>query len=319
MRVILIGYGELASALMLGMVESGHEIVGVLKWDMSKNKLLSPLKKLLLPDNFESLIKTYKIPEICANSVNSNAFLKIAKQLNPDIIMVGAWGEILEEKVINLPKVACVNCHPSLLPKHRGSNPYASVLIEGDTQTGVSFHLMSKAVDAGPILLQKPVLIAEDDNAYDLRTKCTFKAKEMVGELLNKLEKVDCLPQEQDESQATYYPRLSIDDAVINWNRPAEEIHNQIRGITCWIKCYTMHGDEFLMIKGSKIVKLDNFVSIPGKILAKYKNNLIVSTKSKDKAIQIQDVKLYGFAASIRTKFFLSNKIKIGDYLKSAP
>ncbi len=318
MRVILVGYGELASSLLLGIIESGHDVIGVLKWDTSKNKLLYPLKKLLLPNNFESVIKTHKIFEIKTNSINSKAFFNIAKSLNPDIILVGSWGEILEEEIINLPRVACVNCHPSLLPKHRGSNPYASVLTQGEVQTGVSFHLVSEQVDAGPILMQKIVSITEDDNGYDLRTKCTFKAKEMVGELLNKLENANCLPQEQDERQATYYPRLTIDDAAINWNRPAEEIHNQIRGITCWIKCYTIYNNDFLMVNGSKIVKLDNPVDNPGKILARQKNNLIVATKSKYKAIQIQNLKLYGLAGSVRAKFLLCNKIKIGNYLKSA-
>ncbi len=316
MRVILVGYGEMASSLMLGIIESGHELIGILKWDTSKT-FLSPLRKLLLPDSFESLIKMHKIPEINTGSVNSNAFFKKAKSLNPDVIIVGAWGEILKEKVINMPRVACVNCHPSLLPKHRGSNPYASVLVQGETQTGVSFHLMSKQIDAGPILLQKAVSISDDDNAYDIRTKCTFKAKEMVGALLNKLENADCLPYAQDEEKATYYPRLSIDDAIINWNRSAEDIHNQIRGVTCWIKCYTIYNNDFLMIKSSKIVKLDNPIDKPGKILTKCKDSLIVSTKSKNKSIQIQGLKLYGVAGSIRAKLLLSNKMKIGDFLNS--
>lgn len=315
LRVILVGYGELASSLMLGILESGHELAGVFRWEKTEsNSLFSLIKDSFWPNNFLSLIKTYKIPEINAKSINSEKFKKQALKLQPDIILVGAWGEKIKSGTIILPRVACVNCHPSLLPAHRGPNPYSSVIKQGETQTGITFHLVDEKIDTGHILLQKEINILDSDTGDSLREKCAFTARNTVKELLDGLENARFLPQKQDESKASYFPRLTSEDATINWDMPAHTIYNQIRGLQPWADCFTRCKKQFLMVKSSKIVELEKPVNNPGKILLKNPEGILVSTGDPQKALLIKDVSVYGFLKIFSDRFI--NKIKVGDYLE---
>jgi len=315
LRVILVGYGDLASSLMLGILESNHRLVSVFRWDKTEsNGVMSFIKDSFWPNNFLSLIKSYKIPEINAKSINSEKFIKQALKLQPDVILIGAWGEKIKSNTIILPKIACVNCHPSLLPAHRGPNPYATVIKQGEIKTGITFHLMDEKIDTGPILLQKEINILESDTGGSLREKCAFTARESVKELLDNLENALLLPQKQDESKASYFPRLTQEDAVINWEMPAIKIYNQIRGLQPWIDCFTRYKKQFLMIKSSKIVKLKKSVYNPGKILSKSKKGIIVSTGDPEKALLISNLSIYGFLKIFSDDFI--RKIKVGSYME---
>ena len=315
LRVILVGYGELASSLMLGILESKHKLVSVFRWDKTEsNNITSFVKDSLWPNNFSTLIKTYKIPEINANSINSEKFIKQALRLQPDVILVGAWGEKIKSNTIILPKIACVNCHPSLLPVHRGSNPYASVIKQGESKTGITFHLVNEKIDTGSILLQKEISILDNDTGGSLREKCAFIARDTVKELLDGLENALFIPQKQDESRASYFPRLTQEDAVINWDMPAYAIHNQIRGLQPWADCFTRYKKQFLMIKSSEIIKLEKPVKNSGKILSKSIKGIAVSTGDPEKALLISDLSVYGFLRIFSSNFI--NKIKVGDYME---
>jgi len=162
LRVVIIGYGETASSLMLGVMKTRHKLVGIKRWEKS-NPLLGFLKDTLWPDQLTTLIKANGIKEIQAESVNSPAFLREIRALKADVLLIGSWGEILKKNAIISPKIACINCHPSLLPKHRGPNPYASAIIYGETKTGITFHLVDEGIDTGAVLLQKEIPITHED------------------------------------------------------------------------------------------------------------------------------------------------------------
>ena len=237
LRVVLIGYGELAQSLLIGIMESRHKVVGVLRWDKERpNKLFAFLRDIFIPDRLISIIRAKNIHEIKSGKANSKKFIKKIKKLKPDVILVGSWGEILKKEIINLPKIAFINCHPSLLPMHRGSNPYASAIKNSESKTGITFHLMNEGIDTGEILLQKEINISDSDTGGSLRNKCAFMAKETVSELLDRIEKAELIPKKQDESKASYFLKLNEDDAKINWNKPARGIDNNIRSLLPWMK-----------------------------------------------------------------------------------
>ena len=129
------------------------------------------------------------------------------------------------------------------------------------------------------------------------------------------------MPKKQEESEASYFPVLNGDDAKIDWNKSANDLHNQIRSLYPWITCYTLYKDEFLMINGSKIIDLDNQVNISGKILSKTKNSLTVSTGHPKKALMISGIQIYGLMGKIFGKYWTQNyinkRIKIGDRLEN--
>jgi methionyl-tRNA formyltransferase len=199
LKVVILGYGELTQSIVLGILESGHKLEAVFRWEKRRpNKFYAFLRDTFFPDPLLSIMRTHNIRDINAKYTNSERFRQEIQKLAPDVIIVGSWGEILKQETIDLPKVACINCHPSLLPAHRGSNPYVSAIMAGEKTTGVTFHLMMPKIDAGDILLQEQVEIADNDNAGSLKKKCSFTAKQMVPALLNKLERAELVPEKQD-------------------------------------------------------------------------------------------------------------------------
>lgn len=250
LKILLIGYGILAESLLRGIIGTEHKVVGLYSWD--RRKKLSPLSRYFNVDTLDELRKKAKILPIEVPSVNGYEFVEVANQLKPDVILVGSWGEILKQHIIDIPTKYCINCHPSLLPKHRGSNPYVSVLKEGEYSTGVSFHLMDEGIDTGDIIKQGEVLIDPNDTGETIRFKCCEKARQLVPELLNDIENDRIYPQKQDHSSASYFPRIKASDGAIKWNKSAEHIHNNIRGLYPWIKSYTMLKGRLLIVKKVK-------------------------------------------------------------------
>ena len=317
LRVVVLGYGELAQAIVLGILQTKHKIAGVLRWKRHKpNRLFAFIKDTFAPEVLLSILRTHNIKDINAEKANSKKFIKEMKKLKPDVIIVASWGEILKKEVIDIPEIACINCHPSLLPKHRGSNPYISAIRQGEVKTGVTFHLMSKKIDAGDILLQTEVPISKLDTGASIRKKCAFTAKENIKILLDKLERGEIIPTGQKDSEASYFPVLAEEDAVINWHESAEFIHNQIRGLHPWIKCYTLFENTFLFIKSSEIINLNKIVNEPGKIIKKTEKGILISTGTPDKAILAESIEVYSFIPGLWTQNYIKNKLIPGSYFK---
>ncbi len=316
LRVILIGYGELASSLLLGVLTSGHQLVGVLRWERIRyNNAFLTAKDIVYPDKLSVLMHSHNIHEIKAKSVNGKDFWVQAVKLEPDVIIIGSWGEILKKKTIILPKIACINCHPSLLPKFRGPNPYSSVIRHGEEKSGVTFHLVNEGIDTGPILMQRELPVSQNDTGGSLRNKCAFLAKQNVKPLLDGIEKGMLSPIEQDERLASYYPQINENDALINWKNPVEFIHNQIRGLNPWLKCYTKHKGHFLTVESSEIMYFENTFGRPGEVIAKTGNSLVVLSGTSGAALAIKGVRVFEFAGSIWSPYYIKNFIKIGDIL----
>jgi methionyl-tRNA formyltransferase len=306
----------MAASLLLGTLEAGHEVVGIFRHD---RVLLNPVKRFFKDvfnaEEFLVLARKYKIKDIKAKSVNSEEFFKKALKLQPDIILVGSWSEILNKRIINMPRLASVNCHPSLLPKYRGPNPYLETIRNGEKTTGVTFHLMSEKLDRGAILMQQRIDITQDDTGGSLRNKCVFLARGMVHELLGGLREGTTMPIEQNEKQASYYPRIKLIDTIIDWNKDADLIHNTIRGMNPWQHCFFLHDNHILQVNESKIVDIEQDIQ-PGMIVDKKESKLVVSTGQSGKGILLEKPEVFGISGRLFGKIYIRSKIKVGDFLE---
>lgn len=312
MRIILIGYGEMISSLLLGCLENGHEVVGILRHEQIQyNSFQRFFKDIFAPNELLTLINKYKIPQIKAPSANSDIFFKKALKLNPDIILVGSWSEILSKKIINLPTIASINCHPSLLPKYRGPNPYYETILHGEKTSGITFHLMTEKLDNGAILAQKTVEILKDDTGGTLRTKCAYEARKALKELLEGLEAGTTIPIQQEETLATYFKRADFEDCLINFNDTAENIYNQIRAFNPWQPCFFIHKNCFLTVKSSQIGA--KTTQPPKSIINKTNTDLTIAT-GNNTSIILKKVKLY--KQPFFNSFYIKNCIKIGDFVQ---
>lgn len=294
LRIILIGYGEIAEALLRGILTTDHKVVGFLSWDRRKN--LSRLSKLFFPDELEKLRRKARISALDVASVNSFEFISVASKLEPDIILIGSWGEILKNFAIEVPRKLCINCHPSYLPEHRGSNPYASAIVMGEEYTGVTFHEVDEGIDTGQIILQKKVPIDINDTGDSLRDKCAIAAEKMVPALLESIDNNSYTLTKQDEARASYYPRLKVTDGAIKWEQPAEKIHNIIRGLSPWIKAYVLYKANILLIGRSELVNIKETKLQSGTILEVMPDGVIVSTSTPGKGLFLNDLTIFGLS-----------------------
>ena len=248
MRVVVLGQGAMLANLIEGVRDAGFDIVGVFRHERVKNSLFKCFIYDCLKSSAEyTLIKKYKLYEIKCRSANSEQFKKEILKLNADIILVGTWSEKLSKEIIDLPTIATINVHPSLLPKYRGPNPYIQTILNGETQSGVSFHLMSEKFDCGPLLAQTPIEISPFDTSKELKEKTVFQARLLLSELLKKINIGIVQPIPQDESAASYYHNISGDEKMLDFlNMDASQIYNTVRALYPYLPTYITVGKYFL-------------------------------------------------------------------------
>jgi methionyl-tRNA formyltransferase len=161
------------------------------------------------------------------------------KDKNPDVIVVVGYGQIISQRVIDLPRLGCVNVHSSLLPRLRGAAPINWAIVRGDKKTGVSTMQIVKKLDAGDVLGVKETPIGDDEYAPELAERLAQMGADLLIETLDRLEKGAIKRQPQDDDASTYAPIMKRDDGLVDWNLPAQEIYNRVRGFAPWPGAYT--------------------------------------------------------------------------------
>ena len=209
-------------------------------------------------------------------SIKTTEFYDLVAQHNPDFLIVIAFGYILPENVLSLPRRGTINVHASLLPKYRGPAPIQWAIINGETETGVCTQLMQKELDTGDILLSAGEPIRSDDTAGDLHDRLSEKSASVLIDTLKGLAENTIQPVPQDHSLATFAPKLTKDDGLINWNKSAESLVNFIRGVTPWPGAYTFLGDKRLKIFRSRPLAIE-ITEFPGTVLKGFADELRVA------------------------------------------
>jgi methionyl-tRNA formyltransferase len=190
-------------------------------------------------------------------------FIAQLEELKPDVIVVAAFGQILPPAVLNLPRMGCINVHPSLLPKYRGAAPINWAIINGESKTGVTTYLMDEGMDTGPILLVREVEIKADETAQELGEQLAEIGGELARETIQGLKEKALQPIPQDEQGATYAPLLKKEDGLIQWEEEADRIRNQIRGMVPWPVAFTWRkGKRMKLFR----VRTGNGAGAPGEI-----------------------------------------------------
>jgi len=210
-------------------------------------------------------------------SVKTADFVDQIKSLKPDFQVVIAYGKILPEKVLVLPRIGTINIHASLLPRLRGAAPIQWAVINGDTETGVCSMLMDKGMDTGDVLLSAKEAIDPADTAGTLHDRLAVAGAQILIDTLSAYAENTIQPIPQNHDLATYAPMLTKDDGLINWNKSAKALGNFIRGVTPWPGAYTFWGDKRLKIFRSTPVSTD-ISEPPGTVLAGFPGELRVAT-----------------------------------------
>lgn len=315
MKVVILGKGEMLTNLIEGTLDAKCELVGVFRYERTVlPSWILKFRDFFKNSNDVTIIKQHKLNEITAKSANSEEFRKEILKLNADIILVGTWKEKLEKATIDLPAIACVNVHPSYLPKYRGPNPYLQTILHRETKSGLTFHLMNEEFDKGAILSQKKIDILPNDTGKELKERTLFQARLMCAEILKNLEYGLIIPIEQQEKEATYYPNITPNDIMLDFNaESAEEIHARIRAFHPWLPCYITHNNRFFIpnpyrlrvLNEATVHKLANNKNYKsGEVITKNATKKSLTILCKDgKALQMDDIKLYRYP--LLTKLFI--------------
>ena len=313
MRVILVGYGEMLRALALGIMNSKHEIVGVLRQETVKTNILFRIANdYLEPSDDYIFIKTHSLPEIYARSVNSNKFRNIIKKLNADVVVVGSWSEKFSVQTLNTLPNGFINVHPSLLPKYRGPNPYMQVILHDEPVSGITFHLMDVNYDTGAILHQKEIPVLRDDTGGSLRMRSCDTARNEIGFLLDNLKERILNQRSQNENDSSYWAQIPLRAAVIDFaNENPDEINRRIRALSPWLKCYIPIKGEFFSFRSYQITK--NKLRVPSGTIVN-KVGKTISIVCKDSTImKFSDLKINRPFSKQLSKIFWEKIIKIND------
>lgn len=318
LKVVIIGYGEMFTSLIAASLDANCKIVGVLRKDTIKYpSFIKKFKDIINPSVEYSYIKSYNLPEINnVKSVNSDKFRKKLLKLNPDIILVGSWGEKIAKETYDIPKIASINAHPSLLPKYRGPNPYFWVIRNMEQETGVTFHLIDENYDTGAILAQEIVKIYPSDTGKSLKERLVLTARGVCCELLKTLKEDLIIPLKQNEKIASYYSYP--ENLELDFKKSAEENYALIRAVYPWSKTYFYDDITALTPNPHKTyIEYNNTdYKTPGTVTYVDVETKTISVLCADNIVlKMSGVNLYKDCDRLFTKNYIRREIKVGSIL----
>lgn len=229
------------------------------------------------------------LPVLRASNVNATEVLEKIRSFSPDLLVVAAFGQIFKEALLAIPKKYCLNVHTSLLPKYRGAAPVQWALWNGDPITGVTIQKMVKKLDAGDILVQKRIPVADDDTTVSLLEKLAHLGGESVLESFRLIESNEAKFESQDESQVTFAPKIEKGHAIIDWTRSAVQIRNQVRALQPWPVAETRLGAEGLKIY--RVTRVESVGLSPGEVKTDAKTYLTVQC-GENSALGLEELQL---------------------------
>ncbi len=331
MKIIFMGTPDFARAALEKIIEAGHEVVlCVTQPDKPKGRSgelqISDVKACALEHDIPVFQPVrIKLPENVAE----------LKKYDADIYVVAAFGQILSQEILDIPRFGCVNIHASILPEYRGAAPIQQAIIDGKKTTGVTIMQMAAGMDTGDILLQREIPISDEETGGGLFDKLSVLGGELIVEALPKIERGEVTPIPQDEDKATRCGKLSKDMGRIDFEQDAEDIRNLVRGLNPWPSAFTYLGGKMLKIWQAKTLSEIDFQRLakdyaelsgkslgalsggdvePGTIALLTRDCFVVACGND--YLQILEVQLEGKKRMDVKSFLLGNKLEVGTTLR---
>lgn len=232
MKVVFMGTPEFAVPCLRALAESEHSVEAVFTQpDKPKGRGYK-----MIPTPVKSAAEEYGLPVYQPLSLRKGddaaESMKVLNDIAPDLIVVTAYGQILPKEILELPRYGCINIHASLLPKYRGAAPINWVILNGETQTGVTSMQMSEGLDTGDMLIAKSTEIGKNETYEELYRRLSDMGGEVLIQTINELEAGTLKPQKQDDSLSCYSPMIRKEMSALDFSKPAADVHNTIRGVT---------------------------------------------------------------------------------------
>ena len=305
MKIVYMGTPDFAVLALSELINSKHEVVAVFSQpDKAKgrsNKLVfTPVKECALKHD----IPVYQ-PEKLREAEN----VDLLKNINPDVIVVAAYGQILSEEILNIPKYGCINIHASLLPKYRGAAPIEWSIINGEKETGVTTMYMEKGLDTGDMIDKTVVAIEPDDTGLTLHDKLAEAGSKLILETLDKLENNTAKRTKQNDEESCYASMLDKKMGKMDFTKSATELERLIRGLIPWPCAYTSIDGKNVKLYLAQ-VKETGVNDNPGEIIEINKKNFVIACG--EDALIIKSLQPEGKKQMDAASYLNGNKLTVG-------
>ncbi|HIU10606.1 MAG TPA: methionyl-tRNA formyltransferase [Candidatus Avidehalobacter gallistercoris] len=289
-RIIYFGSPDFAVPPLLALLQAGYDVpLAVTQPDRPKGR-----KRQLTPTAVRVAAEQAGIRVIASENANQNDVVEEIDALKPDLLVVAAFGQIMHEKLVHTAKMGAINIHGSLLPEYRGASPIQQALLDGRNETGVTIMYIASKLDAGDMLARRSIPIEPSDNTGTLREKLSALGTALLLETIEQMRANKLVITPQDETCATYAGKITADMERLNWQKPAETLHNLVRALTPDASAYCEYAEpgktERLRLKVWQTQVADLAAEAPpGTVVACNKEGLLVATgKGALKLITVQ-------------------------------
>jgi methionyl-tRNA formyltransferase len=306
MRIVFIGSGKIGVPALRALLNSEHEVVGVVT---QPDKPVGREQRIEPPPIKKELIGRARAPGapiFQPAKIKDPQTIEELRALTPDVIVVMAYGQILPRDVLEIPRLACLNLHASLLPRWRGAAPIQAAIAAGDRETGITVMYMDEGLDTGDVLLQRNIEILPNDTGGLLHDRLAQIAPEVLLESLRFVAAGNAPRIAQDNTSATYAPKLKREHGLIDWSESAEAIERKIRAYNPWPGAFMKVGDQNLKVFSASVV---DFSGQPGEVLRTDKDLIIAAGKA---ALSLAEVQLEGKRRMTAAEFLRGHGALVG-------
>lgn len=305
MKIVFMGTPDIAVPCLQKIIDEKYEILGVVTQPdkpkgRGKKLGMSPVKELAIENN---------IPVYQPIKARDKEFIDTIKSLNPDVIVVVAFGQILPKGILEIPKLGCINVHVSLLPKYRGAAPINWVIINGEEKTGVTTMYMDEGLDTGDMILKTEVNLDENITAGELHDKMMNIGAETLKETLRLIEEGNAPREVQNHEEFSYAPIMNKSLGNIDFSKSAREIHNLVRGVNPWPSAYTTYNDVIMKVWKTKVLD-EKSTKDAGTIIDVSKDGIKVSTI--DNVLLIEEIQMPNKKRMLVGEYIKGNTIETG-------
>lgn len=308
MKIVFMGTPDYAAGALDALVKAGHEIVLVVTQpDKPKGRsgqfTPPPVKEYALKRN---------LPIFQPERIKRPEAVEELKRYPAELFVVAAFGQILSQEILDMPKYGCLNIHASLLPKYRGASPIQHVIIDGEEKTGITIMRMDAGIDTGDMLYKKEIPIGDEDTFETLHDRLTALGGEAITEALELLEQGKLTEEPQDDGRSCYAPLITKSMGKLDFTKDAAALDRQIRGMTPWPSAYTFYNGKQLKIWKARPEKRQVSAK-PGEIVEVTKD--CIRAAAGDGVLCIWELQLEGKKRMSAHDFLLGVKMKAGDLL----
>lgn len=310
LRVVLFGTPEFAVPTLRALAASRHRVVGVVTQpDRPRGR-----GHQVTPSPVKALALEYGVPVLQPEKMRDEAFMLGLRHLDADLGVVAAYGRILTDALLAIPRLGMVNVHASILPRWRGAAPIHRAILAGDTETGVTIMRVVRELDAGPMLAIAREPIGPDATTGELETRLAAIGADLLVDIVEKLSFGPVPEEPQPLAGVTYADRITREDATVYWWRSAAEVHNQVRALNPWpLACTTVDGTRLLLVRTEARGDAAPAGALPGTILAATGDELVIAAGHG--TVRVLHVKPEGKRTMTAREFLAGHRVVPGTRL----